>query len=377
MHLLTKEAVRKICRLFLEVSAALQNENEKLKIKVEQMDIDLKAMVEKGEGREEPKRPTHILHNGKIFQIKPVDLSMMPVNNVKTNTVVSALLSMGDVSQVNTVIVQEETTARNTGSSTDPVKERSQVKSGTKTSVIKGAAEAYSKPIDLFSSSLCGRLDCGLNTKPSFRDTESKGEPMRAVVPEETDSGRGGHEKETSSRTGTGSIEYSHGIQQSIFTEYSHGIQQSISTEYSHGIQQGISTEYSHRIQQSISTEYSHRIQQSIFTEYSRAFSQKTATEYSSAFSQNTATEYSRAFPQKTATEYSRAFPQNTATEYSRAFPQNTATEYSRAFSQNTATEYSRAFSQNTATEYSRAFPSRGNPSSVTYVRRPSTRTVC
>lgn len=48
---------------------ALQNENEKLKIKVEQMDKDLKAM---GEGREEPKRPTHILHNGKIFKIKPV-----------------------------------------------------------------------------------------------------------------------------------------------------------------------------------------------------------------------------------------------------------------------------------------------------------------
>lgn len=72
MHLLTKEAVRKICRLFLEVSAALQNENEKLKIKVEQMDKDLKAMVEKGEGREELKRPTHILHNGTIFKIKPV-----------------------------------------------------------------------------------------------------------------------------------------------------------------------------------------------------------------------------------------------------------------------------------------------------------------
>lgn len=69
MHLLTKEAVRTICRLFLEVSVALQNENEKLKIKVEQMDKDLKAM---GEGREEPKRPTHILHNGKIFKIKPV-----------------------------------------------------------------------------------------------------------------------------------------------------------------------------------------------------------------------------------------------------------------------------------------------------------------
>ncbi|CAB1327920.1 unnamed protein product [Coregonus sp. 'balchen'] len=109
MHLLTKEAVRKICRLFLEVSAALQNENEKLKIKVEQMDKDLKGMVE---GREEPKRPTHILHNGKIFKIKPVDLPMMPVNNVKTNTVASALLSIGDVSQVNTVIVREEVMRR-------------------------------------------------------------------------------------------------------------------------------------------------------------------------------------------------------------------------------------------------------------------------
>eukprot|EP00063_Salmo_salar_P032508 XP_014007343.1 PREDICTED: zinc finger protein 90-like isoform X2 [Salmo salar] len=212
MHLLTKEAVRTICRLFLEVSVALQNENEKLKIKVEQMDKDLKAM---GEGREEPKRPTHILHNGKIFKIKPVDLPMMSVNNVKTNTVVSALLSIGDVSQVNTVIVREETTARNTGSSTDPVKERSEVKSGTKTSVIEGAAEAYSKPTETSSLPSVGDSR-GLNTKPSFRDTESKGEPMRAVVPEETDSGRGSHEKETSSRTGTGSTEYSHGIQQSI-----------------------------------------------------------------------------------------------------------------------------------------------------------------
>ncbi|XP_029596501.1 zinc finger protein 235-like [Salmo trutta] len=177
---------------------------------------------------------------------------MMSVNNVKTNTVVSALLSIGDVSQVNTVIVREETTARNTGSSTDTVKERSEVKSGTKTSVIEGAAEAYSKPTE--TSSLLSVGDSrGLNTKPSFRDTESKGEPMRAVVPEETDSGRGSHEKETSSRTGTGSTEYSHGIHRSISTEYSHGIQRSISTEYSHGIQRSISTEYSHGIQRSIS----------------------------------------------------------------------------------------------------------------------------
>uniref|UniRef100_A0A8C8LWE9 C2H2-type domain-containing protein n=1 Tax=Oncorhynchus tshawytscha TaxID=74940 RepID=A0A8C8LWE9_ONCTS len=53
---------------------------------------------------------------------------------------------------------------------------------------------------------------------PSFRDTESKGEPMRAVVPEETGSGRGSHARETSSRTanGTESTENSHGIQQSI-----------------------------------------------------------------------------------------------------------------------------------------------------------------
>jgi uncharacterized protein YoxC len=46
MNLVTGEAIRKICQLFLVVSSSLQSENDKLKTKVEQMDEDMKTKVE-------------------------------------------------------------------------------------------------------------------------------------------------------------------------------------------------------------------------------------------------------------------------------------------------------------------------------------------
>lgn len=93
MNLVTEEAIRKICQLFLVVSSSSQNENDKLKTKVqqmeevlktkvEQMNEDMKALTEKAENyraslakmraQAEPKGPTHILLNGMIFAIPPV-----------------------------------------------------------------------------------------------------------------------------------------------------------------------------------------------------------------------------------------------------------------------------------------------------------------
>ena len=82
MNLLMGEGIRKVCQLFLVASSRFQNENEKLKTKVEQMDEYMKEITEKAEHyrtslakvEAEPKvqTPTHVLHNGMIFAIKPV-----------------------------------------------------------------------------------------------------------------------------------------------------------------------------------------------------------------------------------------------------------------------------------------------------------------
>lgn len=82
MNLVMGEAIRKICQLFLVASSRLQNENGKLKTKVEQMEEDMKTITEKAEhyrmslakvqAQAEPKGPTHVLHNGIIFAIKPL-----------------------------------------------------------------------------------------------------------------------------------------------------------------------------------------------------------------------------------------------------------------------------------------------------------------
>ncbi|CAB1318964.1 unnamed protein product [Coregonus sp. 'balchen'] len=171
MNLVTGEAIRKICQLFLVASSSLQNENEKLKTKVEQMEEDMKtkveqmnedmktkveqmnedmkAMTEKAEhyrtslakmqAQAEPKGPTHILLNGMIFAIPPVD----------------------------------------------PVK-------------------VCSKPTEtssLENDSSLGDTD-GLNTDPSPRDTESNVEHMRAALPEGNE--RDGHESQKNSHTTRG-----------------------------------------------------------------------------------------------------------------------------------------------------------------------------
>ncbi|KAL0965100.1 hypothetical protein UPYG_G00276800 [Umbra pygmaea] len=92
LNLVAVEAVRKICQLFLAASSSLQKETEILKTKLEQMDEDLKAkveqkvaeikaMTEKAEHyrsslvkvQAEARGPTHVLHDGIIFEIKPID----------------------------------------------------------------------------------------------------------------------------------------------------------------------------------------------------------------------------------------------------------------------------------------------------------------
>ncbi|CAB1318962.1 unnamed protein product [Coregonus sp. 'balchen'] len=185
MNLVTGEAIRKICQLFLVSSSSLQNENEKLKTKVEQMEEDMKtkveqinedmktkveqmnedmkAMTEKAEhyrtslakmkAQAEPKGPTHILLNGMIFAIPPVDLPMLP-------GMTAASTLPGNVSQANPV-----TNAM---------------------SVSAGPAKVCSKPTEMSSlecDSSLGDTD-GLNTDPSPRDTESNVEHMRAALPE-------------------------------------------------------------------------------------------------------------------------------------------------------------------------------------------------
>jgi hypothetical protein len=88
MNLVMGEAIRKICQLFLVTSSRLQNENGKLKTKVEQMEEDMKTITEKAEhyrmslakveAQAEPKGPTHVLHNGIIFAIKPLGKCYRP-----------------------------------------------------------------------------------------------------------------------------------------------------------------------------------------------------------------------------------------------------------------------------------------------------------
>ncbi|KAK6316385.1 hypothetical protein J4Q44_G00139090 [Coregonus suidteri] len=203
MNLVTGEAIRKICQLFLVASSSLQNENEKLKTKVEQMEEDMKtkveqmeedmktkveqmnedmkAMTEKAEhyrtslakmqAQAEPKGPTHILLNGMIFAIPPVGLPMLPV-------MTAASTLPGNVSQANTVTNATSVCA-------DPVK-------------------VCSKPTEtssLENDSSLGDTD-GLNTDPSPRDTESNVEHMRAALPEGNE--RDGHESQKNSHTTRG-----------------------------------------------------------------------------------------------------------------------------------------------------------------------------
>ncbi|CDQ59518.1 unnamed protein product [Oncorhynchus mykiss] len=182
------EGIRKVCQLFLVASSRFQNENEKLKTKVEQMDEYMKEITEKAEHyrtslakvEAEPKvqTPTHVLHNGMIFAIKPVDLPLLP-----GMTVASAF--PGNVSQANTVT--------------------------NATSVCAGPAKVCSKPTETTSLEYDSSLGDthGLNTEPSPRDTESNIEHMRAALPEGTDNGRDSHERHKNSNitNGTGSTE--------------------------------------------------------------------------------------------------------------------------------------------------------------------------
>ncbi|CAB1318961.1 unnamed protein product, partial [Coregonus sp. 'balchen'] len=156
-------------------------EREKLKTKVEQMEEDMKTMTEKAEhyrtslakvqAQAEPKGPTHVLHNGIIFAIKPVDLPMLP-----GMTAASAL--PGNASQANPVT--------------------------NATSVRAGPVKVCSKPTgtsSLENDSTLGDT-YGLNTDPSPRDSESNIEHMRAALPEGNE--RDGHESQKNNNTTKG-----------------------------------------------------------------------------------------------------------------------------------------------------------------------------
>ncbi|XP_010887963.2 uncharacterized protein LOC105021764 [Esox lucius] len=191
MELVTGEAIRKICQLFLVASSSLQQENEKLKIKVgeinevlktkvEQMDKDLKAMMEKANGyreflakiqtQAEPKGPTHILVNGMVFAIPPVDCRMLP-------GITAAPASPGNVSQSNAVT--------------------------TATSVFAGPAKVGSDPIEdssLECDSSLGDTN-GMNTDPSPREKKSDVEQFVATLPEVK--GGQGNQKNSGTSKGT------------------------------------------------------------------------------------------------------------------------------------------------------------------------------